>query len=252
MPSFGSTSGLKCPAPAADCWNSARLAPKLTHCVKAMLAPVEGSRREYRLGRRARTYAALLAGEVVAENHGAVLHRRGEACIVVQLRAQILERRLKHRRVLQFLLGQRFERLEAGTLVRLGKDDVEADQLDAVLVEQLVHQGGQLVPAPRPAPLLCERLLVDIENRDPLVHALRHGQANLRIVDQRVEVVDEGNLVETRGMAEQDQQNQQSEHVAGKILFQEISRNRLGFSLHPLRKNSIFTPASSITSWSAS
>ena len=191
---------------------------------KAYATTAEGPGREHGRRRGPGADATFLAGKVVAENDRPVLDRRGEARIVVQLRAQFTQRCLVARHILQLLLRQSLQRLESGTFVRLGKDDVETHQPDPVLIKQLVHQGRQLVTAPRPPTLLGQRFFIDIKNDYARLDTLRHGQAHFHVIDERVHVIDERNLVNARRMAEQDQKNHESKDVAGKILFQAISR----------------------------
>ena len=69
------------------------------------IAPSSGAGGKYRLRSGARTYATLIAGKVVTENHRPVFQGRRETRIVVELRPQLAQRRLKDRHVLQFLAG---------------------------------------------------------------------------------------------------------------------------------------------------
>ena len=136
--------------------------------------------------------------------------------------------------------------------------------------------GGRAATASGPSP--AEALLVDVDDDDARIDGPRHGEPQPRVVDDRLELVDEGDVVPAGGVAEKHQHHEQPERDAHQVLLHPpplvsarapraalVTRagdcaTRAGAaSVRPpapvsglqaagLRKNSIFTPASSITS----
>jgi len=156
----------------------------------------------------------------------------GKYGVVVELRAQVLQRRLERADVLESRLGQFLEYWHAGTLVGLGKHDVEPDEPHAVLVEEPLQQGDDLVPAPGPAAQRArvEAALVDVQNDDAVVNCARHGQPQPVIVDDVVELVDEADAVALVGIsydvAHEYQNYQQAKSDPDDVLLQSSSRDR--------------------------
>ena len=75
---------------------------------------------------------------------------------------------------------------QARTGVGLGKHHVEAQNHDAVLVEQFRDQVRHLVPTPRPASQLRQTLFVDIENDNLVVFGIGRGEFQTRVIDDVV------------------------------------------------------------------
>ena len=128
----------------------------------------EGARRQHGLGEGAALDRALIAVEVVAEHHRPALDRLGEQGVVVELRPQLGR--------LDWNCGTSFRSFLA-SLSSTGRPELSSGSAnttskpirsDAVLVEELLEQRGDLVAAPRPAPQgsRVEAFLVDVEDDD--------------------------------------------------------------------------------------
>jgi hypothetical protein len=101
---------------------------------------------------------------------------------VVELAAKLGDLSAKTRVVAKPRTLERLDNAESRGLFRLCKHSVEADDKDAVFVEQLIDEPRHLLPAPGPAPLLGKALLVDLYDDDPLVDGVRHGKYEARVV----------------------------------------------------------------------
>jgi hypothetical protein len=197
---------------------------------KGNIATGEAALRQYGRGYGAAGYAVAAPREVIAEDNRPPLEGFGEAPVVVELRAQRLKSCLKLGAVLQFAFRQPVQHPQPGALVGFREDHVEAEQGDAVLVEQLPDELRYAIPSPGPTADFPKRFLVDVENDDAIVHALRHGETHFGVIDDGVKAIDEAELVEPRGMAEQNQQYHEPERVPDDVLLQdrpllELSRN---------------------------
>ena len=147
-------------------------------------------------GRRQLTDDSVIVVEREAEHDRAVLHVAGEYFIVIELRLELLQGRLKTGDVLEFFLRQLLQHLEARAFVTFGEHHVETDDRNFIMVEQLVKQRGKPVARPRPAALAAfvlfgKALLVDIEYDDTRVDRARHGQRETRVVNDRLQAVDQ-------------------------------------------------------------
>src|SRR5258708_1219101 len=140
------------------------------------------------------------------------------------------------------------------------------------MVEQLVEHRTQFVATPWPTTLRRKTFLVNIDDDDPGVPRIRHCQAQARVIDDVFEAIDEWDLVITAGMADKSEDHHQPERDAHQVLLQSASpvvlRAESALQVMParclleiiprpvqrardfqgFRKNSIFTPASSMMS----
>ena len=157
--------------------------------------------------------------EVVTEHHRTATQRIGKTPVVIKRAAQAGKRRLKCRFAAQFATGQTIQRTQAGAAVRFGKDHVETDDGNAVIVEQAGDELRHLVAAPRPAPLFGQTAFVDVENDDALVDAAGHGQPQTGIIDESIQRIEQRNLIKPRGMTEEQQAQQQAKDDPGQVLF---------------------------------
>src|SRR5882672_12708326 len=91
--------------------------------------PVAKSARwKHWLRKRAAFNSVLVAAEIIAEHNGPAAKKIGKLGVVLKLRTQFLQGRLKLPDVLQPGLGQLFQHRQAGAVVGLGKHDVEPDE----------------------------------------------------------------------------------------------------------------------------
>ena len=72
-------------------------------------------------------------------------------------------------------LGQLLQLAQTGAGVGLGEDHVEAQQSHVVVLEERVHQQRDAVATPRPAALLAQALLVDVDDDQAVVDGVRQG-----------------------------------------------------------------------------
>ena len=177
---------------------------------EADVAAGERSPRNHRIRDGVDPDGIVLGVEVIAQDHRAALDRRREQAVVVELFPQVAVDLLKRRDRLQILLRQRVEHVDPGARIALRPDHVEAEDPDAVLVEQLVDQLGHQPAAPRPAADLAEALLVDVEDDDAGVDPARHGEAQPRVVDDVVDLGDEPDLVESGGVPDEEQRDREA------------------------------------------
>ena len=161
--------------------------------------------------------------EVVAKHHRTAAQRIGKTPVVIKRAAQAGKRRLECRFAAQFATGQTIQRTQAGAAVRFGKDHVETDDGNAVVVEQAGDELRHLVAAPRPAPLLGQTFLVDVEDYDARIDARGSRQAQTRVIDEGVERIEQRNLVEAGRMAKKNQRQRQTKGDPNEVFFQCIS-----------------------------
>ena len=119
----------------------------------------------------------MLTREVIAKDHRPRLQRLRERRVVVECRLQLIHPVGEAGLVLELRLGQLPQALEAGTFVRLGKDDVEPQQGNLLPVEQFIGQFGQPVAPPGPAPDLGQAFFVDVDDDDAFIQCARHSRA---------------------------------------------------------------------------
>src|SRR6266849_8411802 len=192
----------------------------------------KGARRENRLRKRSAFHRIFVAVEIISENHGTAAEKIREYRVVVELRAQLLQRRLERPYVLQPGLGQLLEHRQAGALVGLGKHDVQTDYEHAVFLEELLQQGNDLVAAPGPATERAgiQAAFVDVENDDAIIGRARHGQPEPVIVDDVLELLDEADAVALVGISHDVapvyQHYQQAERDPDDVLLQSSSPDR--------------------------
>ena len=97
---------------------------------------------------------------------------------------------------------------------------IEADQRDAMVLEELVKELGHKMSAPRPVAELAKALLVDVEDDDAPLDAARHGHHEPRIVDQVVELGDETHGVEAERRPYQEEHDRKAESDPYEVLSQ--------------------------------
>ena len=159
--------------------------------------------------------------------------------VVIELWLELLERRLKARDVLHFLLGQLLQHFEARTLVTLREDDVNTDNGDLVVVEQFVEQQRHAIARPRPASLaafvpLGQAFVVDVENDDARIDGARHGQRQPRVINNCLEPIYQRQLESPAaespfcGVAQKCQQQGEAQTNANDIFFQPASYAAVG------------------------
>src|SRR5581483_1784334 len=219
-------------------------------------------------------------GKVVPKHHRTVLEFLGENAIVLQARGELIQSLLKACVAAQIAFRKSVQHIQSGAFVGLRKNHVETYDARLVTVEQLVEQHTEFVPPPRPSSFRGKAFFVDVDDHDAVVDATGHGQPQPRVVSDELEAIDEGNLVITRRMADDNRDHEQPQADAREVLLHLASPCRLPARCpriagrHPkmamafdasgsryrralpdqifygLKKNSIFTPASSMTSWS--
>jgi hypothetical protein len=133
--------------------------------------------------------------EVVTEYDILADQAVGEDFVVHQLWPDFAECLLVFRVIAQRPICQTFEHFQAGTLVPLGKNDIEADDVDFVMVEQVVDDARQLVSTPGPAAVLCEGILVDVDDYDAIVDAIEAGEIQAGVVGPVFQLFQERILV---------------------------------------------------------
>ncbi len=235
----------------------------------------EGARWQYGLRKRAGCTPFSVfrpdLGKVVSEHDCAVLQFFSENSIVFQSGRDILEYGLVLNVALQLLLFQLPQDAQSGAFVALGKHDVEADDADLVVIEKLVEHGAEFVAPPWPTALCAKAFLVDVDDDNAWMDAVCHRQSQARVIDDVFEAVDERDFVAAGGVADKNQDHHEPERNAHQVLLQAASvscwvpgaRRRPmralvvgSYSVQGLtpcnsqgfRKNSIFTPASSMMS----
>ena len=143
---------------------------------------------------------------------------RGEALVEIEPRAQAAVARAEiRRRRLQLAARQRVERLHPGARVALGEHHVEAEQRDAVAIEQLVDQLGKQLRGSTASGRARRRLFSSMSRiTRRAVHAARHGHAQARVVDDVVELGNEAQLAvrggkPARGVSYEEQRDREAE-----------------------------------------
>jgi hypothetical protein len=92
---------------------------------------------------------------------------------------------------------------------------------------------------------------VDIEDDDAVIDLARHGELQPVVVNDVLELGDEPYLIKLGRVPYEYQRDDEAERNPNDVLLQASSPVGIsGPGSHALRKNSILTPASSITSWS--
>ena len=172
---------------------------------KSDIPALERARLDHGIRQRAVLMSVVEIGKVIAENNIAATQCFSKTIVVVKGAAQALERQLECRVIFQLRTADGFQRLQAGTAVRLRKNHVKAEHGNFVRIEKLGNQGRQLVAAPWPAPHLGQTPFIDIENDDTLVNAAFRRQTEAGIVDESVQGVDQRNLVDFSCMAKKTQ-----------------------------------------------
>jgi hypothetical protein len=71
-------------------------------------------------------------------------------------------------------------------------------------------------------PYFPEALLVDVQDHDARVDALRHRQVEARVVDDVVELRDEVDGVEARRVADEKQRDREADRDPYEVLFQDF------------------------------
>ncbi|EXI78659.1 MAG: hypothetical protein AW10_02813 [Candidatus Accumulibacter appositus] len=149
-----------------------------------------------------------------AEDHRIATNGVRQASVVVQARPQILQCRQKAGIAAQRATRQRLQRSEARTLVRFGQDHIQPQQQGAVVGEDTLDQLGQPRPAPRPAPQLGQRTLVDIDNHDPFVDRRLREKAHAGVVEHRFQALQRRDLQIVQALCEQHRKQQYARQVA--------------------------------------
>ncbi len=170
--------------------------------------------------RRQRADLLRLVGEAEAEYDRLAANGIGEARVEVEFRAQPVQRLGVASVILQVALCQSLEHVDAGRSIRFGKDDVEAHGPHLVALEQLRRQPGELVARPGPASFALQAGLVDVDDDDLRVAAVRQRELQPRVVCNGLELGQQAGLAELRQRMQQeyrdDQQPDQPARCAGQ------------------------------------
>ena len=213
------------------------------------VAACESVFREYRLGKGAKFLGALVAIEVVTQDDRPTFYGLCEQAVVVQFRTQLFVRFDECGDLAQVPGRKLVEPLDAGTVVWLREHHIERHHRDLVPIEQFCHEPRHDVPWPGPAPDLLKAFFIDVENDDPIVNPARHGQFQPGVVNDVIQLGDDSDFVELRGVTNEKNDDGQTEDDPDDVLFHSVSAGeRAPGRAQVLMKNSIFTPASSIRS----
>ncbi|MNT21927.1 hypothetical protein D3C72_1572860 [compost metagenome] len=134
---------------------------------------------------------SLLLRDAVAEHHGPAPHGLGEQAVVVHGRAQFFQLRRQAGHARQFALRQSLQHGVAGTGVRFGKRNIEAQRGHAVMPGELAHQARLHIAAPGKTAHAGQALLIDVDNDDTAVE-LRRFRAHAPVAQHGIEA---GNIL---------------------------------------------------------
>ena len=183
------------------------------------------------------------------QHHRAALHLAREDVVVFESRPHLVEHALELRDAFQFALPQLLKHAYARRFVALREHHVEADNGDAVFVEELVQQQCQPVARPRPAALatlllLLQAFLVDIQDDHARIDSARHRQSQPGVIDNGLEIVEQRNAQKMNRMRKEHGNNRHANRYARQIFSHPVVLKRLcrngtitppGRGAHPLR-----------------
>ncbi len=98
-----------------------------------------------------------------------------------------------------------------------GKEHVEAQRPDFVLIKKNVDNVGQRVPLPGPLAELYLAGLVDIDDDDSLIHAAGHREANPNVVQVIFHAVDDFEARTAGNVHGEDDQCEQADRDASQL-----------------------------------
>ena len=185
-------------------------------------AALQGFGLHHGRGQHAAGAAVAVAGEVVAQHHGAALQGAGKLGVVVQLGLQALHAFGKAGLVGQGAAGELLQLAQARAFVGLGKHGVETEQRNALVFKQGVHQAGHVVARPRPAAHFGQALFVDIDNDHPVVQRGGHGGAQPGVVNDVVQPLQHAHGHHAHRVQDGKNERQQGDGDARAVLGQGL------------------------------
>ena len=125
------------------------------------------------------------------QHHRALVQRPRKLPIEVQRRCEARHSLFKLRQVRQFFACQALQYAQAGAFIGLCKHHVKAHRPSVLPLEQLVGQSGHLVARPRPTAHFGQAFFIDVDNDNPVVQRLRHGDPQPGVVNEVVDPVEQ-------------------------------------------------------------
>ena len=92
--------------------------------------------------------------KVVSQRNFPVYQAFSKYTIILQARAYTLQCLEVSRVILELVFSQLIEGVQSGALIGLGKQDIETENTDLIIIKQMIDQPGQLISLPGKTPNL--------------------------------------------------------------------------------------------------